>query len=559
MRLSGISCMLLFLPSVIGTVTHQGTLSASLLGESLEDTKPDHQGTGLLAVLKGSWEVEKGLGENPSTVEKKITIHPHASHHLLGDTTCFGKTLAHREVIEDMLSALRTGWDKKNELRQADLTQFGVCSNSDDSVLVAALSTLVIEANKQRHGLHVWQPIKELTEGEEEGWGLVLTLHLPQPPLSKIKPILILAFRNPITRDFGTISFTSHALQPYKQTLCISEGTQFLILTGMPSEGKSNLEWKIVADQNLLELQGILGEGTSVISLVPFSMDRGMDERVTERQDTPPAPSGTYTFLCELQRFLSDVLPQLKQSKPLSTPVPLFSLHSPPPLSLGVSSSETILAELLNSSAPTMFSLPTQCSEFQGYHGELSLQPALQEVLRQRLEEVVVRMRAEEVGSAGMHRLRRLQELSFLPTEGKEPPTGAGNSSEMQYRALLLLKALQTVVGSWEVKRERRDTRAGQEQLGQGDQCQLHSLTVSLEEFKMYPSEANIFHCHGVCSFPLINSDNTHAILLNREGLQNSLCCVPLDYEDLRVIQLKPNGLEIIIKPNMVATKCGCR
>lgn len=143
--------------------------------------------------------------------------------------------------------------------------------------------------------------------------------------------------------------------------------------------------------------------------------------RVTEKLSPSPAPSGTYTFLCELQKFLSDVMPPQTQSQPWAASVPLYSLDSLPPLSLGVLSSETLLARLLNSSAPTLFSFPTQGSVLQGHHGELSLQPALLEVLRQRLEEVVVQMRTEEVG-----RDERAVEASgtVLPKEGEEPPAG---------------------------------------------------------------------------------------------------------------------------------------
>ena len=82
-------------------------------------------------------------------------------------------------------------------------------------------------------------------------------------------------------------------------------------------------------------------------------------------------------------------------SQPRAALVPLYTLHSLPTLSLGVSASETVLAGLLNSSALTLFSFPTLGSIFQGLHRELALRPALLEVLRQRLEEAVVQMRKE--------------------------------------------------------------------------------------------------------------------------------------------------------------------
>lgn len=143
--------------------------------------------------------------------------------------------------------------------------------------------------------------------------------------------------------------------------------------------------------------------------------------RVTPEVSPSLAPSATFAFLCELQKFLSDVLPQTHLK---AVPVQLDFLHALPPLSLGVSSSETLLVGLLNSSAPTLFSFPRQGSVLQGHHGELALQPALLEVLRLRLEEAVAQMRDEEVGRRGMDRLKRLRELSALPREGEEPPAG---------------------------------------------------------------------------------------------------------------------------------------
>ncbi|KAL1022993.1 hypothetical protein UPYG_G00035150 [Umbra pygmaea] len=543
-------------------------VTGSLLSEtgspallSHEDPVPD-KATGQWPGDNSSMEIGNSLGEIPSTAQEKMTS---PFHHLPGDTRCFGRTSAHEEVIKDMLLALREDFGKESELRKEGLNQFGVCSNSKDRGLITAMSTLADEANQ--HGLHVWHPTKELMEGAAEGEGLVLTLNFSQPPLLKNKAILLLAFRNPQTRPLGTITFSSHILKPYKQTVCISDGTEFLILTVKPSEGKSHLGWRIIVEsisnteQKMSELRSILGEGTSnVIPLVLSSMDRGFDERTTEHQSPSLAPSGTYNFLCELQSFLSDVLKPLKQSGSMTAPVPLYSLHSLPSLSLGVSSSEAMLAKLINNSGPTLFSFPTQRSVLQGYHGELALPPDLTELLRQRLEEVAIQIRGEEVGSAVMDRLRRLQELSFLPKEDEELPTGAGSPGEMQYRALLLFKALQTVVGAWELERGKRATRAGQEGTGQGKGCRLHSLKVSLKKVVVLPDEANIFNCHGECKFPLSKANN-HAVLLLQQNPapEYSLCCVPVAYEGLQVVDLGSSGAEIVTKPNMVAKECECR
>lgn len=137
----------------------------------------------------------------------------------------------------------------------------------------------------------------------------------------------------------------------------------------------------------------------------------------------PPEPCG---FLCELQSFLSEVLPQVPLQN--SAPLPLASLNSLPPLPLGPSSSEALLLGLINSSGPTLFSFPQRRpvlggqggALLGGQSGELSLTPGLLETLRLRLAEAVGRLGREELGFSGMDRLWRLQELSALPRPGEE-------------------------------------------------------------------------------------------------------------------------------------------
>jgi len=136
---------------------------------------------------------------------------------------------------------------------------------------------------------------------------------------------------------------------------------------------------------------------------------------------------------------------------------------------------------------------------------------------------------------------------------------------ERQYRAFLLLKALQAVAQAYEVQRGLRAARAGQQQQGDGGQtvCGLQSLTVSLAEHLVGPDTADIHNCHGTCGYPLQNGNN-HAILLNAQirggrAMERPLCCVPVAYEDLQVVELNAHGTYLSIKPNMVAKECGCR
>lgn len=134
--------------------------------------------------------------------------------------------------------------------------------------------------------------------------------------------------------------------------------------------------------------------------------------------------SQTATFLCELRRFLGDFMqPDRRQSPPLR----LTSLQSLPAVTIGPSSSEALLAALINSSTLTVFSFAGCCSSPAQVHGgELSLSAALLEELRQRLAAAVVHslevMRQEEVGGRAAERLGRLLELSDALK--REPATG---------------------------------------------------------------------------------------------------------------------------------------
>lgn len=130
----------------------------------------------------------------------------------------------------------------------------------------------------------------------------------------------------------------------------------------------------------------------------------------------------TSSFLCELKQFLRDVLPQ---SHPHSSPFHLDSLHSLPPLTLGLSSSEALLAGLINSSALTIFSFSSWGSKFQVHRGELSLSPALLEELRQRLEQAVelimTVIREEDIGRRATEKLGKLKEYSVFPKTEPAP------------------------------------------------------------------------------------------------------------------------------------------
>lgn len=135
------------------------------------------------------------------------------------------------------------------------------------------------------------------------------------------------------------------------------------------------------------------------------------------------ASSDTFSFFCELKRFLGDVLPQDQSGSP---PLSLDFLPSLPPLSLGLSSSEPLLAGLINSSFYTVFSFPRRGPISLVDPWQLSMSPALVDEVRQRLEQVGTQVKEAikemEVGVRATKRLERLKELSALPT--REHATG---------------------------------------------------------------------------------------------------------------------------------------
>ncbi|KAJ8419057.1 hypothetical protein AAFF_G00005560 [Aldrovandia affinis] len=554
--------MLLLLPSAMATVPHRGELGDRVVDQSpkldhprLASVNPNRMADQIDGGKDGALSREQGDEELP-----------------LG-TTRRTKLQIPRTKITSPSLTLNARWGRGSELDQDDLTRFGLCSDPDgkSSSLHAALSVLADSAEKDRGGLHIVHPTLELWEVDGEGPSRELILHfllpLPlHPQLSRLAPTLFFSLGGSISTGGLSVSFTSHSLQPHHQTVCASAGTQYVVLPArhVTSHVQGHVAWRIVAEinqtekaekRNLCEL--LTGEGaehnstrrpmllfrTDGASGRPDSPGRGL----TSESSLPPAtlaPSRTFLFLCDLQKFLSEVLSaeSLESLQAQAAPVSLDTLQSLPPLTLDVSSSEALLLGLLNSSVPTLFSFPRRASQLLEHRVQLALQPPLLALLRLRLEEAVTQMVREGVGGCSIRgRLRRLQDLSSLPRDGEEPPAGTEKHGEAQYRALLLLKALQTVLGAWEEERP---------------------LTVSLENY-MLPHKAAINNCQGTCGFPLTNP-NIHVTLLNShrqsgKPLERSPCCVPVEYEDLLVVELEGGGTQISTKLNMVAKRCGCR
>ncbi|XP_044055344.1 muellerian-inhibiting factor [Siniperca chuatsi] len=509
-------------------------------------TSPTEAGDGL--------EIKNAEHTFPSTETSSASTVSHlVPHH----APCF---------VHDIFAVLYEDVGNDGELTNSNLALFGICTVSDNSSGSVLLELAKATRTNQRNGLEVLHPAEVLLAEEDERGILKFTFDLPPSPLLKLKPVLLLAFESPFTGRNLDITFTSQSLHPNTQSVCISGETQYIMLTGKASEGDVHQKWRISVEtkssdmkQNLKDILigGKSGSNISMTPLLLFSGETGTDTRYAHVSGSSPASSQTSSFLCELKRFLGDVLPQDQLESP---PLQLDSLQSLPPLTLGLSSSETLLAGLINSSAPTIFSFASWGSMFQIHHGELALSPALLEEIRQRLEQTVMQImeviREEEVGHRATERLGRLKELSVFPT--KEPAAG-----ESQYRAFLLLKGLQTVARAYEVQRGLRATRAGPNNPVRGNVCGLRSLTVSLERRLVGPNTANINNCHGSCAFPLVNANN-HAVLLNSHIESENVderapCCVPVAYEALEVVDLNQHGTYLSIKPDMVAKECGCR
>uniref|UniRef100_A0AAV2L3N3 TGF-beta family profile domain-containing protein n=1 Tax=Knipowitschia caucasica TaxID=637954 RepID=A0AAV2L3N3_KNICA len=257
------------------------------------------------------------------------------------------------------------------------------------------------------------------------------------------------------------------------------------------------------------------------------------------------------SFLCELRHFLVQSTPQDHQAPLLN----LGLLRSLPSQPIGLASSESLLADLIHSSAPTILSF-TQGSLLHAHHEELALSPVLLQELGQRLgqvlEEVSQVMEAVEDGRV-RGRLDRLKRLSGFPFADRVGGT-------LQYRAFLLLKALQMARRAFNPPRAQRSARANP---NAPSICGLKTLTVSLERYLISPNTADIKNCRGVCAFPMGLTRN-HAVLLNSHiesghSSERAPCCVPVAYDKMEVVDLGELGTTLKTEPDMVATACECR
>ncbi|XP_036377345.1 uncharacterized protein LOC118772826 [Megalops cyprinoides] len=284
MWLGSVLRVILLLPCAVATLPHQTAVgdNTSDREPKLDHSRPDHllasrnpnHITGQIDGGKeGAWghkqEDEKNapnllsrsLNESPTTTEQENTSHP-GPERPSWKAQCFGMVEYHGGVLVDLLNALFKGWGRESELAQEDLTRFGLCSDADEksSRLLSTLSMLSESAEEDRNRLRILHPTKELWEVDAEGQSSGLTLHflLPSPlraQLPRLSSVLLFFLGSSIQTGGQAVSFTSHSLKPHQQTVCISVGTQFIVLTGtqMESHAHGHVTLQITVETNQAE------------------------------------------------------------------------------------------------------------------------------------------------------------------------------------------------------------------------------------------------------------------------------------------------------------------
>lgn len=538
-----------------------------------------HTERGDIQATSGGKGDEAEVGDVSERVIVKPIGPPAHSTHTTEEIACNDDQPAYHHAVDDFVSAL-------NDVRDAgspDFKRLGLCSQHD---AVPNFQYLTESEHRQQKGLKGVQATEvDIWEGDKEG-EIILTLKFPRYIRPTSPASMMLLFNVESKADGLTIKFDGHFLHPVTQTVCISESTRFFVLTGGQRESHMHAHLKLrlkveplKADgqkPSLSEVQNVLmrtvdESNTTMRPMMLFIAEGTAHLKyhgipVDQQPSSSLPPSKTFLFLCELQKFLMDVLPQKEppESQEEESGVSLETLHSLPPLTLGGSSPQSLLSGLMNSSTPTVFLFPKHKQILQTHHVELNLEPSLLSVLRLRLDEAMAQVKKEEAGQKMIDRLQRLSEMSALPSEGKDGEAVTTEHKEAQYRSVLLLKALQTVLGIWEVERAQRATRANEDGSTAPKHCRIQSLIVSLRKYFIQPTTAKINNCEGTCTFPISTSSNSHVILLishiqNGNTVDRSPCCVPVEYDDLWVIQLESQGTNLSCKTNMVATRCECR
>ncbi|XP_043834412.1 muellerian-inhibiting factor [Dromiciops gliroides] len=496
-------------------------------------------------------------------------------------------------------------------LRQArwdqDLATFGICPPGGTGV--AHLSLQRLRARLVEPGgwslvvLHLeevtWEPELSLWFQEHppplQGAGspeLALLVLYPGPGRGEIRP----------GQEFQVTGAGLHA----GQSLCVSLDTQYLVLAvdGTAGDGLS------------LALQPLGGAATAGPSLATpalqallFGLDHKCFTRMTPvllllqrhssgakpnpsplpaegRLDTapyplprpssqPPAtaasPSPTDPFLETLTRLVRGVLGPPSSPHPLrlaldpealeALPYWVFNLSDPATLEQLVESEDPLLL-LFPVGSPAL--LEDLARRWQAREGPAQhLAGKLQTVAKELLGLPALQPHAEL-----LHQLLALCTAPTNSSGGGGQTEGQAQAPASQLRALLLLKALQSLKAEWRERRKAsRALRSAR--LGRDGTCRLQELSVDLraEKSVLIPETYLANNCQGPCRWPQSDRSpnyNNHVVLLLKmqergEPLGRSPCCVPTAYAGKTLISLSEEGLSARLMPNMVATECGCR
>ncbi|NXO03761.1 MIS factor, partial [Rhinopomastus cyanomelas] len=283
----------------------------------------------------------------------------------------------------------------------------------------------------------------------------------------------------------------------------------------------------------------------------------------------PDSGSSSSEFLANLTSFIRRVLssPSEPPTEPSSQHWLDFQLMETLPHQLLNLSEAAALEQLVQSEEPSVLLFPQDSGAVLERHlGDWQPEDAVLQLLTGKLQAVIGELRDVPAFRANLGLLRRLLSFCYFPPApgAGRPPARPGGAGRL--RALLLLKALQTVRARWrERRRVQRQNRSARPQA----HGRLQELTVDLRDrkFVIMPAVYAANNCEGPCRLPLSTRApgyHSHTVLLlgmqeRGSPLQRAPCCVPVRYSDQLIISLSADGLEIRKFPNMVAEECGCR
>ncbi|XP_027708943.1 muellerian-inhibiting factor [Vombatus ursinus] len=493
------------------------------------------------------------------------------------------------------VEALRQArWDRR------DLAAFGICPMGGTGVARISLQHLggwlVEPGGRSLVVLHL----------EEVRWEPELSLRFQEPPPSLQgagTPELALLVLYPGPGRGGVqpgqeFQVTGTGLQP-QQSLCLSLDTQYLVLAvdGMARGGLSlALQPRGRAGPSLAtpELQALLfgldhkcfTRMTPVLLLLqghsvgakpnprPLPAEGRLDTApypLPRPSSQPPftaaSPGSTDPFLDTLTRLVRGVLGP-PGARPLRLALDPEALEALPHWVFNLSDPAT-LERLVESEDPMLLLFPAGSPALlEGLAGRWQTQEGPAQHLAGKLQAVAKELLGLPALQPHAELLHQLLALCPAPTNSSSGDQAEGKAPAGQLRALLLLKALQSLKAEWrERKKASRALRSAR--LGGDSPCRLQELSVDLraERSVLIPETYMANNCQGPCHWPQSDRSpnyNNHVVLLLKmqergEPLGRSPCCVPTAYAGKTLISLSEEGLSARLMPNMVATECGCR